>query len=548
MPISKSLILAIAFALITLTLHAETFPKKYPDVQDLTLEEKVGQLLMVHFNGMIANDDANILIQQAHAGAFIYYNWANTLKSPIQVQKLSNSLQRIAQKCRRAIPLIIAVDQEGGVVSRLNTGFTQFPGNYALAVTKKPELAEACSFACGEELSVVGINMNLAPVVDVNSNPLNPLIGIRAFSSDPEEVARLGLLTLQGYRKANIIATLKHFPGHGDVSIDSHIGLPVVNKSVEDLKKIELLPFTRLVNTADAIMTAHILMPSLDNKYCATLSHLILEGLLRQQMHYKGVIIADSLIMEGLLKNAGNIDDAAIMAINAGCDMLILGGKLLNGEKSGFELNLNDVLRIHKKIADAVQSKKISMERLNEAVQRILELKRRYNLSFDVFPRSTEIADHVNTQNHQNLANKIAELSVTMASNKLFLPINFTNFEIGIIGPDIISSNISQTSWVQLGKSNKTLFFQSLNPSDAEKAEAHQLAANTDMLVFFTYNAWRNEGQLRLVEALSQSTKPLIVIAVRDPQDAAKAKNASTVITTFGPAPCSLEAALKLLK
>ena len=544
----KLLFLIIALALPCLTINAETFPKKYPDVKDLSIEEKVGQLLMVHFNGMSANDEANILIQQAHVGAFIYYNWANTLKSPAQVQKLSNGLQRIAQKCRHAIPLLIAVDQEGGVVSRLNHGFTQFPGNSALAIAKQPQLAEACAFACGEELSAVGINLNLAPVVDVNSNPLNPMIGIRAFSNNPEEVARLGLLTLQGYKKANIIATLKHFPGHGDTTTDSHIGLPVVNKSLQDLNAVELLPFSQLAASADAIMTAHILIPALDHKYCATLSRIILDGMLRQKLHYKGVIISDSLIMEGLLKNAGNIENAAIMAINAGCDILILGGKQLNGENIGFELTLKDVLALHKKITDAVLSKKISMERLDDAVQRILELKKKYKLNFDYFPRSADIAEHVNNQDHQQLANDVARLSVSIASNKLLLPIDFKNRDIGLFGPEAISQNIAQTSWPQLGKSNHSLYFQALNPTQAEIAQAQQLAVNSEILVFFTYNAWKNEGQLRLIETLSQTTKPLIIIAVRDPQDADKVKNAGTIITTYSPAPCSIEAALKLIK
>ena len=228
----------------------------------MTLEEKVGQLLLVHFNGEKVNNDAKILVQDTKVGGIIYYNWSNGLHSPKQIQTLSTDLQKLTEKNQNPIPLLIAADQEGGVVSRLHNGFTKFPGNKALGETCDPNLAESIALAMGEELQAVGINMNLAPVVDVNSNPRNPVIGVRSFGDEAETVFAFGKKALSGYRQAQIIATLKHFPGYGDVAVDPHGDLPIVRKSKKELERVELLPFAKLASSADAIMTAHILVPA----------------------------------------------------------------------------------------------------------------------------------------------------------------------------------------------------------------------------------------------------------------------------------------------
>ena len=231
--------------------------------KEMTMKEKVGQLLMVHFHGEEANEDAKCLIQDLGVGGIIYYSWANGLHSPHQVRVLSQGLQSIAQQNRNPIPLFISVDQEGGVVSRFHQGFTSFPGNGALGRTKNLDLAEEIAFAMGEELRSVGANMNLAPVIDVNVNPKNPVIGIRSFGDDPALVAAFGHRMLQGNKRAHVIGVPKHFPGHGDVDTDSHENLPIVRKSMDMLRKIELIPFERLAPEAEAIMTAHILVPAL---------------------------------------------------------------------------------------------------------------------------------------------------------------------------------------------------------------------------------------------------------------------------------------------
>lgn len=197
----------------------------------LSVDEKVGQLIIAHFHGETANKDSCRLIQEAKVGGIIYYNWANELNSPEQVQKLSSGLQQQAKGNPLAIPLLIAVDQEGGRVARLTRGFTQFPGNQALGMSRDPNLAESSALTMGKEMHAVGVNMNLAPVIDINNNPKNPIIGSRSFGDTADVVTAFGERALLGYHKACIITTLKHYPGHGDVEIDSHEDLPVIHKS-----------------------------------------------------------------------------------------------------------------------------------------------------------------------------------------------------------------------------------------------------------------------------------------------------------------------------
>lgn len=372
-------------------------------LQQLSLEEKVGQLLMVHFRGEVANEEAKTLIQDTKVGGIIYYNWSNGLHSPEQVRALSEGLQELAR-----VPLLIAVDQEGGVVVRLNSGFTKFPGNRAIGEVGETRLAEAAAFAMGQELQAVGINMNLAPVVDVNSNPRNSVIGARSFGKQPELVSALGKGALKGYKDAQIIATLKHFPGHGDTAIDSHEELPIIHKSKKELEQVELLPFAQLAPFADAIMTAHILVPALDGENCSTISEKTL-NYLRNTIGFQGVIVSDSLVMEGVLNKCHTVDEAAILALKAGCDVLILGGKLIVGEHAGLELTIRDIQRIHGSIVKAVKSGRISEAMVNQAVQRILDLKKRY-----IVPgmKGLPLSEAVNTAAHRAIAQEITSLAL----------------------------------------------------------------------------------------------------------------------------------------
>lgn len=520
-----------------------TSPNTSTDInQILSLEEKVGQLLMVHFHGEIANEEARSLIQDTKVGGIIYYNWSNGLHSPQQVQILSAGLQKFAQKNRIPIPLFIATDQEGGVVARLTQGFTIFPGNKALGMTGDSNLAEAAACAMGRELRVVGVNMNLAPVIDVNSNPRNPSIGIRSFSDHSEAVIDFGKKALKGYKEAQMMMTLKHFPGHGDVDMDSHEDLPIVHKSIEKLEQEELLPFAQLASSSDAIMTAHILIPALDPENCATLSEKILTYL-KNKIGFQGVIITDSLVMEGVLKKYDTVDEVAIRALNAGCDILLLGGKQLIGEHANFELTVGDIQRIHHSIVNAVRSGRISEARLNQAVEKILKLKKDYFHSKTLDTQPKNITNLVNTVNHQALAQKIAQLALKIVKSELsnIAPIN--EKKILVVAPQLLHDSIHQTSLLSIGKTTTARFFSSLHPSYEEVEAAKQHAETADVLLVCSYNAWKNPSQEILIQALLDTGKPLILLVMRDPLDADLFPKAKLILNTFSPTVVSIQAA-----
>jgi len=332
-----------------------------------TIEEMVGEMLLVHFYGSEANQNSAKLIEEAHVGGFIFYNWANELTGPSQVLKLTSSLNKQARK-----PLFFAVDQEGGRVTRLKEGFSIPPYNGEISSS---ESAYAWAKKVGEELKAVGINVNLAPVVDVNSNPANPIIGLRSYSNDPRVVVERGAAALAGYQDAGIIAVLKHFPGHGDTQVDSHYDLPVINKNFAELNKVELYPFRHLADKAPAIMTAHLLIPSLDKERCVTLSPTIIKNILMGDMGFKGLIITDSLAMQAVLNHTASMEEIAILAIEAGHDILLLGGKQLLKSDRGFEFAIADVISIHRAICDAVKTKRIPLERIQNSYNKIIGMK-----------------------------------------------------------------------------------------------------------------------------------------------------------------------------
>lgn len=509
-------------------------------LEKMSLEEKAGQILMVHFHGESINDDARALVQDVKVGAIIYYNWSNGLTSPPQVQALSAGLQQLAKDNPLSIPLLIAADQEGGIVARLQSGFTVFPGNRALRETFDPTLAELSALVMGIELRAVGINMNLAPVVDVNSNPKNPVIGLRSFGDDPATVIAFGEKSLAGYKQAGVIATLKHFPGYGDVAVDPHEDLPIVRKSTQELEEVELLPFTRLASCADAIMTAHILVPALDSENCSTLSEKTL-SYLRNEIGFRGVIVADSLVMAGVLKKCHSVDEASIAALNAGCDLLILGGKLIDGAHAGFELTPADVRRIHGAIVDAVKSGRVLEEKLNQAVERILQLKEHLS-SRTSNTDSVSFQEKINTSEYRELAQKIASAALKTKEKDSHRIRRLNEQKIFIIAPEILRACLRNTGLFKIGKSTDSYFFTGLNPPSAEVDAVKKHAETADAVIVCCYDTWKNPSAIALTRSLSETEKPVIVLCLRDPLDAALFPDADLVLTSFSPTVPSLQA------
>lgn len=504
-----------------------------PD-KELTLEEKVGQLLIVHFNGERMNADAELLVQKIGVGGFIYYNWSNGLNNPQQVRELSQGLQELAKSTRQSIPLIITTDQEGGRVSRLIHGFTIFPGNRAVALTRSLDLCEKSAFFMGQEMYDVGINLNLAPVVDINTHIRNPVIGIRSFSDDPSTVSSFGRAALNGFHRAHVLTTLKHFPGHGDVEIDSHEGLPILKKDLVDLERGELRPFRELSEHTEAILTAHMIVPALDEFHCTTLSKKSLDYL-RQEIGFKGLIISDSLVMEGLLKCCGTIEEAAVRAFQAGCDLILLGGKQLIGAHQNLELNTKEVEKIHQALVKAVKTGLISEERLNVSIRRILDFKNKLQK-----PHSFE---KIELSTHQECADEVAKRAIQSVGSKKCLLIDPR--KICIVHPYIMEEALLNSGWMDLSHEVHFIPYDHLNPT--LNCKETQNWEDSDLVIFFPYDFFKNSPQSEMLDLLVNMQKPILVVSVNEFSEIHH-PHVSMSLMTFSPTLTSLKEAYKYLK
>lgn len=358
----------------------------------MTLREQVGQLFMLGFSGTSVSPELTALMAEYQPGGVILF--ARNLEHAAQIVRLTNDLQRLSPER----PLLISIDQEGGRVSRLPAGFTIFPPCAVLGRCGSTELAYQAASATAEELRAVGINMNMAPVLDVDTNPANPVIGDRAFSSRPAQVCELGLTTLAGLQDHKVVACGKHFPGHGDTSADSHQELPTVGASLDRLNRVELRPFRHAIeNGLATIMTAHVLYPALDAALPATLSPAILTDLLRKQLAFEGLILTDDLEMRAIVDHYG-IEDAAVRAVEAGADVVLICK------------DRDRAVAAMEAVYAAVASGRISEKRLQASLRRIAATKERFLLPYA--PADPHAAEKVvGSRGHKALLEKILATS-----------------------------------------------------------------------------------------------------------------------------------------
>ncbi len=333
-----------------------------PDISNLTQKQKIAQLLMLGFSGTTLSPNIKRLIADYGLGGVILF--ARNISHPKQAADLCQELQDAALYGRAGIPLFIGIDQEGGRVVRIKDGLTPLPPLAVLGKTGSEE--SAYSFACvlGRELRILGINMDFAPVLDINSNSNNPVIGDRSLGDNSELVSRLGIKLVKGLHDSGIIAVGKHFPGHGDTDTDSHISLPIVRQPLQILEQRELAPFKNAIGCGlNAIMSAHVLYPALDQNNPATLSSKILTGLLRDKLGFQGIVISDDLLMGAMDQN--KLSSLAVNALDAGVDILLFGR-----DDFPVESIIND-------IEQALTEKRISRKRLDDAVKNILRIKQK---------------------------------------------------------------------------------------------------------------------------------------------------------------------------
>ncbi len=366
----------------------------------MSLEEKVGQLFMPVLYGTSADTVSGEnqarygaqtpakVVAKYHLGGVILF--PQNIKSAAQVVGLTNGLQRAAGD----VPLLVGTDQENGLVSRMSAVMTAFPGASQIGATNDPALARAVARATGEELRALGVNLDFAPVADVNIDPRNPVIGKRAYGDDPALVSKMVGAAVKGFADAKVAATAKHFPGHGDTRIDSHSGLPVIKHTKAQWERLDAPPFRAAIGAGvDAVMSAHIVFPKLDpSGDPATLSKPILTGLLRQKLGFKGVISTDALNMEGVRKKYSD-GEVAVRAVLAGADLLLMP---------------NDFGKAYQSVLGAVRSGRISQQRLDESVTRLLTLKQAKGL-LDRRPVASaeEAARVLRSAEHRRLAARV---------------------------------------------------------------------------------------------------------------------------------------------
>ncbi|MCQ4769202.1 beta-N-acetylhexosaminidase [Intestinimonas massiliensis] len=335
----------------------------------MTVEEKVGQLLIGGFEGTEIGDQATRLVQEYQVGGLILYG--RNIAGAGQLVTLTNGLKALNGD---GIPLFLSIDQEGGGVDRMPPEVRRTPGAYCVGQTGSVPAAQSYGDVLAAECAAFGLNLDFAPVLDVWSNPGNTVIGQRAFSADARTVAGLGPAAARRMMDQGIIPAVKHFPGHGDTVVDSHVGLPVVDKSLEELEKTELIPFRAAIQSAGtdgqvpAVMVAHILLTQLDPERPASLSPAVVTGLLREELGFAGAVLTDDLTMGAVTQSYG-LGEAAVLAVEAGCDILLV----CHGPDS--------VPAVRTALLEAAASGRITAERLDESVYRILRLKTEYALT-----------------------------------------------------------------------------------------------------------------------------------------------------------------------
>lgn len=533
-------------------------------MRHMSLQEKVGQMFvpyvygesadtqdpaMVEANqGLYGADNAEGVIEKYKPGGIIYFSWSNNVNDPAQIAGLSNGIQEAAMDQPAEVPMLISTDQEQGVVIRVDEPATQFPGNMALGATRDAGHAEKAAAITGEELGAMGINQNFAPVADVNVNPENPVIGVRSFGSDPGLVSKLARAQVEGYQGTNTASTVKHFPGHGDTDVDSHLGLPVIDKSRSELEEEDLPPFEEAIDAGvDSIMTAHIVVPALDDSNDsgrpATLSEPILTGLLREEMGYEGLIVTDALGMDAISEEFGD-DRAPVEAIKAGADQMLMPPDM-------------DVA--YESVLEAVESGEIPEKRIDESVYRILELKAERGLFENPYVQEKAVGETVGAPEHRAAAGETADDATTLVKNEAgTLPLaRDAGQEALVTGAGGISGSQADSqdestlgslaAAIESFGASASVYESGASPGAEEREEAVERARRSDLVVVTTNKAWDSESQQRLVEELRQTGTPVVVAAVRDPYDIAHFPQAETYLATYGYRPVSMQSLARVM-
>jgi len=478
--------------------------------------------LMLSFRGTTVPEDVLSLVQQGDVASFCLFTF--NVESPAQLRTLTQSIHDAAKAGNHPTP-IIGIDQEGGQLIAVRGGATELPGNMALGATRSPELAEKAGRVLGRELLAMGVNMNFAPSLDVNVNPFNPVIGIRSFGDDPALVAELGAAQIRGMQAEGVIATAKHFPGHGDTAVDSHLGLPVVSHELPRLQEVEIAPFARAIEeNVAAIMSSHIQYDALDPELVATISPRILTDLLRTEMQYGGLIVTDAMDMHAVAV-LGTVESVS-GALKAGADLIMLG-------------------HVPEQVALVGQMKPL----FNDAsVARIQQAQRK-------LPAQLPDLSVVGAAEHIAIAQEIADRSITVVQDvPEQLPINDESIAVVTITPkNLTPADTSADAKIQLAEAIQkrrpdakpfTL------PYQAEENEIRAILEATrdfDKVIVGTLGADQDKSQAEFVNALVTRGQKSIVVALRTPYDLTAFPGVDTYLCAYGLRDVTTEAVARVL-
>jgi beta-N-acetylhexosaminidase len=521
----------------------------------MTLAQKIGQMFVVNVYGSDANtvtpaesaannalfgagvDNATQMIDKYQPGGVIYFAWTDSVASPQQTASLSNGLQTAAM-ASDGIPLQISADQEGGVVTRIGAPASVSPGNMAIGASFNPANAYRAANVIGQELKAQGINMDDAPVVDVNTNPHNSADGPRSFGDRTGAVEAFAAAAVTGYQRAGVAAQAKHFPGLGDTTVNTDSGVAITNETKQQIMSVDVPAFQAAIAAGTrSIMAAHIVAPSIDpSGLPASLSNPIVTGVLRDKLHYNGVVITDSLSAGALAPYTHQqiITDA----INAGDDELLICPQPVNGNLNG-AVNLPESEQI---VQNAVNSGQISEARIDASVSRILRLKLSLGLFRNPFTTSGAVTSTVGTPGHLATMARVARDSITLVRNdNQVLPLAANSGKhVLVTGWGVGTTQNLDNDLIAKGLSTQLLWTGS--PNSATIAQAVAAAKNNDVTIVTSYNAWNDVTQQNLINALLATGKPVIVASVGGPYDLAYYPTAPTFVAAYDYQPPSLVA------
>ena len=468
---------------------------------EMTVKQMLGQKIIFGFHGTELSEEFRELIREYKIGNVILF--LRNVVSADQLRRLCGEIQAFILEVT-GYPAFIVIDQEGGLVSRLPEDAVTVPCAMAVSATDKPENARTAAEITIRQLQGLGANFNMAPVLDVNTNPANPVIGVRSFSDDPQRAAEFGKATVRAYADTGIFCCGKHFPGHGDTSVDSHLGLPRVDKTLEELEQAELIPFRRCIDAGiHAIMSSHILFPNIEKENVpGTMSRTIITDLLKNRLGFRGLVFSDCMEMSAIQKYYGTAA-GMVAAFKAGVDL---------AEISKTTELMWDAARA---VNEAAERGEFDMEEIHQSVEKILA----YKAKLAVKP----VPERCDLPQDRAMAQELSRQAITCVSGS-----------VPVLGEDTLFCGCGNFRASQAGNPEEQMrsfpehmaaafggkaVVVTRNPDEEEIRAAVAAADGCGRIVLGTINAHLSPGQLQLAKALAETGKEMTVVALRNPYD-----------------------------